>query len=120
MDDTKDTDKLLLDTIRDGIRKGVAEKLTGYGSPLGPLIEAALNKHSATFRSMLENAIGSCVDDPQFREEIAVAVRHSLAKTLIQRFGGEMEKQVNVLKSDPTTRARITLAIEEIVKSKGN
>jgi hypothetical protein len=41
-----------------------------------------------------------------------------LAKVLIQRFGGEMEKQVNVLKSDPTTRARITLAIEEIVKQK--
>jgi len=31
--------------------------------------------------------------------------------------GGELEKQVNVLKSDPATRARITLAIEEIVKS---
>jgi hypothetical protein len=37
---------------------------------------------------------------------------------LVQRFGGELEKQVNALKSDPTTRARITIAIEEIVKQK--
>lgn len=43
-------------------------------------------------------------------------MNHSLAKTLVQRFGGEIEKQVNVFKSDPTTRARITLAIEDIVK----
>lgn len=47
------------------------------------------------------------------------AVRTTLAKTLVQKFGRELEKQVNALKSDPTTRARITIVIEEIVASKG-
>lgn len=113
-----DTDQLMLNAIRDGIREGVKSKLTGYSSPLEKMIESSLTKYSAEFRTMIETAIGTCVNDEKFREEIAVAVRHTLAKTLIARFGGEMEKQVNVLKSDPTTRARITLAIEEIVKQK--
>jgi len=113
-----DVDKTIKNSITDGIREGVKTKLTGYNSPLDKLIASAIEAHQAEFRSMLENAIASCVGNAEFREEIAQAVRHSLAKTLIQRFGGEMEKQVNVLKSDPTTRARITLAIEEIVKSK--
>jgi hypothetical protein len=67
---------------------------------------------------MLEQAVASCVGDPEFVESIRVAVRQSLAKTLVQRFGGELEKQVNALKSDPITRARITLALEEIVKER--
>lgn len=114
-----DAEQLLENAIRDGIRESVKSKLTsGYNSPLDKLIADCINSQSAKFRSMLEESIASCVNDKVFREEIAQAVRHSLAKTLISRFGGEMEKQVNVLKSDPTTRARITLAIEEIVKEK--
>jgi hypothetical protein len=113
-----DADTLLKNAIKDGLREAIKSKLTGYDSPLDKLIAACVDKHSVEFRGLLEGAIASCVGDAAFREEIASAVRHMLAKVLIQRFGGEMEKQVNVLKSDPTTRARITLAIEEIVKQK--
>ena len=67
---------------------------------------------------LLSDAVKSCVGDEAFREEIKSSTRKVLAKTLVARFGGEIEKQVNALKSDPTTRARIVLAIEEIVQSK--
>jgi hypothetical protein len=111
-----DTDKLFENAIRDAIREGVKAKLSGYNSPLEKLMTDAVAKHSDKFRQLLEESIGECVLDEEFRKQIKQAVTHSLAKTLVQRFGGEIEKQVNVLKSDPTTRARITLAIEEIVK----
>lgn len=114
-----DSDKMILNAISDGIREGVKNRFAGgYNTPLDKVITAAMEKHLATFRTLLEESIGSCMNDAAFRESIATAVRHSLAKTLVARFGGEMEKQVNVLKSDPTTRARITLAIEEIVRQK--
>lgn len=113
-----DTDQLLLNAIRDGLREGVKSKFSGYHSPIEKLIEQAVSKHSESFRNLLEDSIASCIQEESFREEIAKATRTSLAKLLVQRFGGEIEKQVNVLKSDPTTRARIVLAIEEIVKSK--
>lgn len=114
-----ETDQLLENAMRDAIREGVKNQLVGgYNSPLTKLIAEAFTTHHASIKTMLEEAVASSVNDPSFREEIATAVRHSLAKTLVARFGGEMEKQVNVLKSDPTTRARITLAIEEIVKDK--
>ncbi len=113
-----DADKLLENALKDGIREGVKSKLAAsYNNPLDKLIESCLTAHSSSFRAMLEESISSCVKDGDFRKQIAESVRHTLAKTLVSRFGGEMEKQVNVLKSDPTTRARITLAIEEIVKT---
>ena len=112
-------DQLIENAIRDGLRDGIKNKLTsGYGNPLDKLVEASIVKHGDSFRSMLEKALASCIGDLTFQEEIAGSVRAVLARTLVQRFGGELEKQVNALKSDPSTRARITIAIEEIVKQK--
>ena len=112
-----DIDKVLEHSIRDGIRAGIEKNFTGYNSPLDALVKSAIESHAPKFRAMLEDSISTCVLNEDFRHEIRAAVHRHLAKTLIQRFGGEIEKQVNVLKSDPTTRARITLAIEEIVKA---
>lgn len=110
-------DELLLNAIRDGIREGVKSKITGYNSPLEKMIGKAIEDHHSAIYGMLTDAIRSCVEDVEFREEIVAATRKSLAKTLVARFGGELEKQVNALKSDPMTRARIVAAIDDIVQS---
>ncbi len=109
--------KELFACVKDGLRKAVAEKLNGYGSPLEKMLNGCIEKHGEQLRSMLVDAISSAIGDAEFREQIATAMRLKLAKVLIERFGGELEKQVNLLKSDPNTRARITLAIDDILKS---
>lgn len=111
-------EQLLENAIRDGLRDGIKAKFTGYNSPIDKLIEAAIKAREPELRSLLDESIAACITDAEFRQNIREATSKTLAKTLVQRFGGELEKQVNVLKGDPTTRARITLAIEEIVKHK--
>ena len=108
--------QILMLSIRDGIREGVKSKLTGYNSPLDKIIESAFLTQKEGIRDLLEEGISKCLSSEAFRHDIQQAVNQNLAKVLVQRFGGEVEKQVNALKSDPTTRARITLAIEQIVK----
>jgi len=66
---------------------------------------------------MLTEAFTAAVADDAFRAEIGAAIRSRLAKLLVERMGGEVEKAVNRLKSDPATRARITLAIDGAVAS---
>lgn len=109
-------DEVLENFLKDALREAVKSKFSGYNSPLDKLIVEAIAKHSSSLTELLESSVAACVASDEFRMNIADAVNKSLAKTLIQRFGGEVEKQVNALKSDPTTRARITLAIEQIVK----
>lgn len=114
-----DADKLLENAVRDGVREAVKQKFGAtYQNPLDKLLEQAIAKHGDAIHSMLHEAMSSCIGDPKFREDVATSVRSTLSRILVQRFGGELEKQVNVLKSDPATRARITVAIEDIVKSK--
>lgn len=101
--------------VRNGIASGVADKLKGYNSPLDKLLSRILEAQSGTIETLLSAAITDAIGHPEFRDDIKKSVRTKLASTLVQRFGGELEKQVNALKSNPTTRARITLALEEIV-----
>ncbi len=111
------TEKLIQDAVADAIREGVKKKLTdSYDNPLSKMLNTAIAANEPAFRKLLETSIATCLNDADFSESIRQAVRQSLAKTLVQRFGGELEKQVNALKSDPTTRARIIIALEEIVK----
>jgi hypothetical protein len=110
-------ERAIADGIRNGV-KGVLERT--YDNPLTKVFADVLGSQAGKFRPMLEDAVAGCASDPAFAESIKSTVRAALAKTLVQRFGGELEKQVNALKSDPITRARITLALEEIVKERSS
>ena len=104
--------------VHDGVMKAVHETLLkSYNNPIGDMVKAAVENKSAGLSGLLDEALQGCVADDEFRREVKTGVRIQLGKLLVQRFGGELEKQVNELKSNPTTRAKITLAIDEIVKS---
>lgn len=116
---TPEFNKVVEDAVKSGIIDGIKSKFSaGYNSPLEKILQTAMETHAAKVRALLEDAIEKSVNDPDFRDQVVASTRAVLAKTLVQRFGGEIEKQVNALKSDPVTRARITLALEDIVKSK--
>lgn len=102
--------------IRDGIRDAVTKCLSSnYNNPLEKVVSTSITSQESKFRKLIDESIASCMVCDVFTSSVKAAVRQQLAKTLVQRFGGELEKQVNALKSDPTTRARIVLALEEIV-----
>jgi hypothetical protein len=113
-------EELCFRAIRDGLIKGVAKQLDNHYStnPMATILADCVKSRSGELILLLNEAITAAISEQKFREEIATQVRAVLAKQIVQKFGGELEKQVNTLKSDPTTRARITLAIEEIMKSK--
>jgi len=111
-----DADKLILDAIQEGICNAIKSKIEGYNSPLEPAIRSCVAKHETKINAIIDDAIGTCVNDDEFKAEIMASTRTQLARTLVQRIGGELEKQVNALKSSPTTRARITMAIDAIIK----
>ena len=109
-------DDVLYAAIREGVREGITQKFkSSYNNPMDKIVEDALAKHKPAIVQLIADSIGSLIEMPDFRDHIRAQVGSHLSKQLIQKFGGELEKQVNALKSDPATRARITLAIDKIV-----
>ena len=112
-----DLDTQILNAIKDGIRSGIKDQFTrSYNNPLEAVAKTAVENHKDEMARVVSESIQACIDDVNFNLELKEAVRKQIAKSLIAKFGGEIEKETNRLKSDPTTRAKITLAIDNIIR----
>lgn len=113
-----DYEKMVLDALKGGLGEAAKKAFTEYNAPGMKLVGDAVTKNAGLLNELVTEAMIEAVRDPAFRAEFKAAMRSTLAKQLVQKFGGELEKSVNRLKSDPITRAKITAAIDEIIATK--
>lgn len=105
----------IMQVARTAITDAILKNLTDYSGPLRKACEKVLDKNQDLIVSLIESEFLAIVAKDSFRSELHAALNSKLARILVDRFGGEIEKRVNELKADPTTRAKITLAIQQIV-----
>ena len=108
-------EKQMMQVAKNGIYKAIDEALTGYNSPMHKLAIQVIDDNSKDLYNLINTEVVGLLDSEIFKEELKLSMNKKLAKVLVGSMGGEMEKQVNKLKSDPLTRSRIMIAIEKIV-----
>ena len=108
-------EKQIRDQAAAGVRDAIKAELVGYNKPLNNLAESVINNNRNRLYDIMDAGINNLLDEEEFVVELQSSLNQKLARTLIQKFGGELEKQVNALKQNPETRAKIMLAITTIV-----
>lgn len=112
----EDIEQLLRHAVQTGISEAIKHKLNqGYSSPYEKLLTQIIEAEIEPVKTLLSGVVKGLVEEPEFRESVRQQLRNKLAGLLVARFGGELERQVNQLKSDPVTRAKITTALAGIV-----
>lgn len=107
----------ILQSVNSAMGKAIESELVGYNKPLSLLTARVIESHQGELFNVIDCEVSQLIGGDDFRSIIKEQLNKNLAKVLIQRMGGELEKQVNTLKQNPQTRARITLAISEIIES---
>jgi hypothetical protein len=113
-----DLQKQIYDSIVVGVAEAIKDRLNrGYAdNPLNKLIDSVVVSREAEIRKLIEDAIdGALIGD--FRTALRDAVTHKLARVITSKLEGEIEKRANELRASPEVRARITLAIDQALKS---
>lgn len=105
----------ILEQVKKSMGDAITQELVGYNKPLSKLTERVIEANSNELYSLINDEFSGLLNSPGFKDSLREALNQKLAKTLISRMGGELEKQVNELKQNPQTRAKITLAISKIV-----
>lgn len=103
----------ILRTAQAAIAESIVKNLTGYNGALSKLCDRVMAANEAALHNLISEEVTRTVLSSDFRAEMKSALNAKLARILIERMGGELEKRVNELKADPTTRAKITLAIQQ-------
>ena len=106
----------ILQVAQKAISESIVKELTGYNKPLSNLTSQVIESNHAKLYSLINDEFNSLLDSDLFRDSLKSALNAKLAKTLVARMGGELEKQVNELKANPETRAKITLAISKVIE----
>lgn len=112
----KTLEEQIMNSVEKSISKAIGDELVGYNKPLSKMVERVIEENSQKLYDIINSGINNMFNDQEFVEQTQKAVNTKVAKTLIQKFGGSIEKQVNELKQNPETRAKITLAIMNIVE----
>jgi division protein CdvB (Snf7/Vps24/ESCRT-III family) len=108
-------EKQVLAQVNKAIGGAITQELVGYNKPLNKLVECVIEKHSVELFETVDKAFSNLVTSNEFKQALDSALQKQLARTLISRMGGELEKRVNELKANPQTKAKITLAISSII-----
>lgn len=115
-------EKEILRVAMASIEKAITTELIGYGKPLSKIVDSVIEENTPELRGIINQSIVDIIQHKNFKEALNQALKAKLAKTIVNKMGGELERRVNELKQDPTTRAKVTVALDglmdEILSSK--
>ena len=106
----------ILSTFQTSIHGCIRENLTKYNGPLHQLCTKVVDDHKEELMTIVEQGFSAVIHADEFKEAVHLAFQHKLAKLLVSKLEGTVEKCVDTLRSNPVLRAKMTLAIESIVK----
>jgi len=108
-------EKEILNQVKDAIAKSIVAALAGYNSPLNKMIEVVIARKHNAIELMLERAVDEALTG-DLKADLQTACSHKLARVLISKMEGEIEKRANDLRANPEFRAKLTVAIANAVK----
>lgn len=109
----------ILQTIRTSIQDAIVKTLVGYNSPLEKLVNEVVQKNAPEISKRMDDALKASIQSHDFDAAMRDAMGHKLARQLISKMDGAVEKVANDLRSNPTFRAKLTLLVEETVRTWG-
>ena len=87
-----------------------------YNSPLKKLITSVVDDNSVEVKKLINDAFTQVIRTEDFKEAIVLAFSHKVAKTIISNNDSIFDKVSNELKSDHIFKAKMQLAVANVVE----
>lgn len=110
----------IIKSAKSAISKSLHEIMTKYGSPLNKLTEKVIENNSTEIYNLMNDAFTNVLISDDFKSQIKDEFKHKVAKLIVSNASGMVDKQINKLKQDPIMKAKIIVAIENVLTNKQN
>jgi hypothetical protein len=111
----KSMEAKILKQIGLAMQQSITQELVGYNKPLSLLTQKVVAANEDALYTFINKEFSTLINSVDFKEQLKLALNTKLAKTVVARMGGEVEKRVNELKNDPALKARLTIAINDVL-----
>ena len=106
----------ILKVAQQSIQEAIGKSMTGYQSPLTKLVESVINEHSSEMRKIISDSFSQVIRTDEFKQSIVHAFSHKVAKSIISNNDGLFDKVSNELKQDSVFKAKMSLAVSNVVE----
>lgn len=117
--DTKDVpislEQSILSTVQKSMQAAIEKSLTDYGSPLLKLITIVVDEHSRQLKQIISDSFDEVIQKDEFKKSVQEGFSHKITRTLMSDNNSLLEKTTNELKRDPIFKAKISLAIDNVI-----
>lgn len=105
----------ILSVTQNSIQAAIKESLTKYDSPLVKLVTQVVNEHSQQLKQIISESFDEVIQMDEFKAAIRDGFSHKVARTIISNNDGLFEKVSNELKQDSVFKAKMSLAVANVV-----
>lgn len=105
------------DEMKNIIATAIREKVSSainYGE-MHKLVDDVLSERKPEFDALLNDMLDSFFKDADVKAALLDEFKHKVAKTMVGKLDGAVEKSIAKYRQDPATNARMILAIEKII-----
>lgn len=105
----------ILRTAQTSINEAIKAALIGYNSPLTKLVMEVVNQETPLLRSIIYDSFNQVIRTDDFKASIVSAFSHKVARSIISNNDGLFDKVANELKQDSIFKAKMALAVSNVV-----
>jgi hypothetical protein len=111
----KEYEKEIVSIVKGLVVNGI-KSLSGYSNPFTKVAEAVIAQHNVEIREILNDCLKDVLSDGEFKAEIRKAIGQKVVREFANQAESCISRTVQKLKQDETFRARLTLAVDNLLK----
>ena len=89
--------------------------LDGYSNPTKPIVNSVIKEYEPSISLLFKEAIEKTIRSDNFKEELQKLISQRIIRELVSQSESSIARIVQKMKQDETFRARLTLAVDNIV-----
>jgi len=113
-------EKQVLEQTRKAVGDSIIKELVGYNKPLTKIVDSVIERNKSTLTELVDSIFVKSVNSDLLKETIKKEFDHKLARTIVSQLQGSIDKAASEIKANPTTKAKMILAIETVLEDIAN
>lgn len=109
----KDIVKIAIEAVHNRVADYLGNN--SYNSPLNKYIDEALNEKADLIKKIVNDCLQNTLGNAEFKKVVKEEFTHKVAKAMVGKLEGTVEKAVEALRRDTSVKARMVIAIENII-----
>jgi len=106
----------ILKAAQIAIKESISKVMIAYDSPINKLVKSVVEENSTELRAIISDSFSQVIKTIEFKQSILNAFSHKVARTIISNNDGLFDKVSNELKKDSVFKAKMALAVSNVVE----